>query len=81
MYAIRSYYVLSVVRDAVYATIFIMMVWAISAWAVGPILRFNVLDLSPEAPQLILSLYNSIIQLGFATGAALGGIEFRNNFV
>jgi len=75
---VLSLVLLSVVRDAVYATIFIMMMWAISAWAVGPILRFNVLDLSPEAPQLILSLYNSIIQLGFATGAALGGIEFEN---
>ncbi|WP_346857010.1 MFS transporter [uncultured Draconibacterium sp.] len=75
---VGSLILLSLVSGAVYLTVFVLMLWAISAWAAGPILRFNVLDLSPEAPQLILSLYNSIIQFGFAVGAALGGVEFEN---
>ncbi|MCW3805491.1 MFS transporter [Plebeiibacterium marinum] len=78
VFHVTSLVLLSVFTDAIYFTIFILMLWAVSAWAVGPILRFNVLDLSPEAPQFILSLYNSVIQLGFATGAALGGAEFEH---
>ncbi len=78
IFHVASLVMLSIFTDAIYFTVFILMLWAISAWAVGPILRFNVLDLSPEAPQFILSLYNSIIQLGFATGAALGGAEFEH---
>jgi len=78
IFHVTSLVLLSLFVDATYFTVFILMLWAISAWAVGPILRFNVLDLSPEAPQFILSLYNSIIHLGFAIGAALGGAEFEH---
>lgn len=75
---VASLILLSLVSGSVYLTVFILMLWAFSAWAAGPILRFNILDLTPEAPQLIMSLYNSIIQFGFAVGAALGGVEFEN---
>ncbi|MCY1720929.1 hypothetical protein OU798_11290 [Prolixibacteraceae bacterium Z1-6] len=70
--------VLSLVSGCAYATVLVLMFWAISAWLPGPLLRFNVLDLAPDAPQVIMSLYNSIIQFGFACGAALGGLEYDN---
>jgi len=78
IFNVASLILLSLSSGSVYLTVFILMLWAFSAWAAGPILRFNILDLTPEAPQLIMSLYNSIIQFGFAVGAALGGIEFEN---
>ncbi|WP_296705052.1 MFS transporter [Algoriphagus sp.] len=58
-----------------YLTISILMLWAISAWLPGPLFRFSIMSLSDESPGVILSLYNSIIQFGFALGAGLGGLE------
>ncbi|MBN3519361.1 MFS transporter [Algoriphagus lutimaris] len=60
-----------------YLTIAILMLWAISAWLPGPLFRFSIMSLSDESPGVILSLYNSIIQFGFALGAGLGGIEIN----
>lgn len=58
-----------------YLTIALLMLWAMSAWLPGPLFRLSIMNLSHEAKGVILSIYNSIIQLGFATGAALGGLE------
>lgn len=58
-----------------YLTIALLMLWAMSAWLPGPLFRLSIMNLSHEAKGVILSIYNSIIQLGFALGAALGGLE------
>lgn len=63
------------IGTSAYLTIGILMLWAISAWLPGPLFRFSIMSLSDESPGVILSLYNSIIQFGFAIGAGLGGIE------
>ncbi|SFT47486.1 MFS transporter, DHA1 family, putative efflux transporter [Lishizhenia tianjinensis] len=58
-----------------YLTIILLMAWAMAAWLPGPLFRFSIMNLSHEAKSVILSIYNSIIQFGFAVGAALGGLE------
>lgn len=58
-----------------YLTVALLMVWATAAWLPGPLFRFSIMNLSHEAKSVILSIYNSTIQFGFATGAALGGLE------
>lgn len=55
-----------------------LMTWALAAWAPGPLLRYNVISLSSEEPGVILSLYNSLIQVGVAAGAGLGGIVINH---
>ena len=66
---------LSLSKGAYYPTIFFLIIWAVAAWIPGPLFRFSMIDLSPEAPSVILSVYNSIIQLGLAAGPFLGGLE------
>lgn len=63
------------IGNSSFLTIAILMLWAISAWLPGPLFRFSIMSLSDDSPGVILSLYNSIIQFGFAIGAGLGGIE------
>lgn len=59
-----------------YLTIGLLVFWALAAWAPGPLLRYNIISLSAGSAGVILSLYNSTIQFGFASGAGLGGIVF-----
>lgn len=61
-----------------YITIAVLVSWAMVVWSVGPGLRFNIMSVSPQSQGVILSLYNSTIQFGFATGAALGGLEINH---
>ena len=58
-----------------YLTIGLLMIWAMVAWLPGPLFRYSIMNISHEAKSVILSIYNSIIQMGFAVGAALGGLE------
>jgi DHA1 family putative efflux transporter-like MFS transporter len=53
--------------------IFLLMLWAIAAWACGPTLNFNLVSTAPHAASLLLSLNSTFVQLGFAIGAAIGG--------
>jgi DHA1 family putative efflux transporter-like MFS transporter len=52
----------------------LLMLWAIAAWTFGPTQNYNLLSLAPEASGIILGLNSSFVQLGFAAGAAIGGI-------
>jgi DHA1 family putative efflux transporter-like MFS transporter len=69
---------LSVFSGSVYVTFFLLIIWGIAAWIPGPLFRYGIIALAPGSPGVILSLYNSIVQLGMATGAALGGVEIEN---
>lgn len=51
-----------------------LMVWSLAVWAPGSLLRYNVLTLTTEDHSIVLSLYNSLVQLGVAVGAGIGGI-------
>jgi DHA1 family putative efflux transporter-like MFS transporter len=65
---------LSTVSGWIIATIPLLMLWAIAAWAFGPTQSFNLVSLAPEASGIMLSLNSSFVQLGFAAGAGIGGI-------
>ena len=69
---------LSIIKDAPFLIIPTLMTWALAAWAPGPLLRYNVISLTTEEPGVILSLYNSLIQVGVAAGAGLGGIVINH---
>lgn len=61
-----------------YAAIVILVLWGMFAWMPGPLFRYGAISLAPGSQGVMLSLYNSIIQLGMATGAATGGIEIEH---
>ncbi|QGQ97331.1 MFS transporter [Paenibacillus psychroresistens] len=52
---------------------FILAVWIGSAWTTTPALQYYLVSLSPKSPDLALGLNNSVLQLGVAAGAAMGG--------
>lgn len=58
-----------------YLSIVLLMAWAMSAWLPGPLFRLSIMNISHEAKGVILSIYNSTIQMGFAAGALIGGLE------
>ncbi|WP_248930306.1 MFS transporter [Paenibacillus hamazuiensis] len=51
----------------------LLIVWALSAWSTVAVQQFYLITLAPRASDLMLSLNNSILQLGMAFGAAIGG--------
>jgi MFS transporter, DHA1 family, putative efflux transporter len=65
---------LSIVARSTVVAIPLLMLWGIAAWTFGPTQNFNLLSLAPEAAGIVLSLNSSFVQLGFAAGAAIGGI-------
>lgn len=69
---------LSIIKEAPLLIIPTLMTWALAAWAPGPLLRYNVISLTVEEPGVILSLYNSLIQVGVAVGAGLGGVVINH---
>jgi DHA1 family putative efflux transporter-like MFS transporter len=50
------------------------MLWGMAAWATGPTLYSNLVSLAPEAAGVLMSLNASVVQLGMAAGAVVGGI-------
>ncbi|WP_338055069.1 MFS transporter [Sulfobacillus harzensis] len=65
---------LSIMAGTRVAAIPLLMLWATAAWTFGPTQNFNLLSLAPEVSGMVLSLNSSFVQLGFAMGAAVGGI-------
>lgn len=52
----------------------LLMLWSFSAWSSGPTQQYNLISLAPEASGIMLSLNSSMLQLGMAAGAGLGGV-------
>ncbi|CAH0148649.1 MFS transporter [Bacillus sp. Soil745] len=65
---------LSTIAGPYIVTFVLLMVWAMAAWTSGPTLQYNLVSLAPEASGIILSLNSSVLQLGMATGAGIGGL-------
>lgn len=65
---------LSTIAGTYIVTFVLLMVWAMAAWTSGPTLQYNLVSLAPEASGIILSLNSSVLQLGMATGAGIGGL-------
>ncbi|MBO9130793.1 MFS transporter [Bacillus sp. 165] len=59
----------------------LLMIWEIAAWTFGPTQNFNLVSLTPEASSIALSLNSSFVQLGFATGAGIGGIITKKSTI
>ncbi|GIO64156.1 MULTISPECIES: MFS transporter [Paenibacillus] len=52
----------------------LLMLWSFFAWSTGPVQQVYLIGMAPKASGIILSLNNSIVQLGMAVGAVIGGI-------
>lgn len=52
----------------------LMMLWAFTAWSSGPTQQYYLMSLAPGASGMMLSLNSSVLQLGMAAGAGLGGV-------
>jgi DHA1 family putative efflux transporter-like MFS transporter len=72
---------LSIVARSTVVAIPLLMLWAIAAWTFGPTQNFNLLSLAPEASGIVLSLNSSFVQIGFAVGAAIGGIAVGSSIL
>jgi MFS transporter, DHA1 family, putative efflux transporter len=72
---------LSIVARSTVVAIPLLMLWAITAWTFGPTQNFNLLSLAPEASGIVLSLNSSFVQIGFAVGAAIGGIAVGSSIL
>jgi DHA1 family putative efflux transporter-like MFS transporter len=72
---------LSIVARTTAVAIPLLMIWAIAAWTFGPTQNYNLLSLAPEASGIVLSLNSSFVQLGFAAGAAIGGIAMGGSSI
>ncbi|WP_169091291.1 MFS transporter [Paenibacillus sp. PL91] len=56
----------------------LLMLWSFSAWSMGPVQQVYLMGMAPQASGIILSLNVSIVQLGMAVGAVLGGVIVEN---
>lgn len=50
-----------------------LAVWTLVCWGPAAIQQLNVIALSPEASGVTLSLHNTVIQVAYAEGSAIGG--------
>ncbi|NOU98642.1 MFS transporter [Paenibacillus planticolens] len=56
----------------------LLMLWSFFAWSTGPVQQVYLIGMAPQASGIILSLNSSIVQLGMAVGAVIGGIIVEN---
>lgn len=52
----------------------LLMLWSFFAWSMGPVQQVYLIGMAPQASGIILSLNTSIVQLGMAVGAVIGGV-------
>jgi predicted MFS family arabinose efflux permease len=51
-----------------------LAIWFGAAWTTTPAQQYYLVSISPDAADFVLSLNNSVLQLGIAVGAAAGGL-------
>lgn len=56
----------------------LLMLWSFFAWSTGPVQQVYLIRMAPKASGIILSLNTSIVQLGMAVGAVIGGVVVEN---
>ncbi|MED4229055.1 MFS transporter [Neobacillus cucumis] len=71
---VTSLVVLSFISHSVIAVFIILTVWSFAGWSSGATQQYNLATISPESSDVLLGLNQSIMQLGFAVGAGLGGV-------
>lgn len=65
---------LSLAGQSPFIVFSLLMLWAFTAWSSGPTQQYYLISLAPEASGIMLSLNTSVLQLGMAAGAGLGGV-------
>ncbi|WP_331459289.1 MFS transporter [Paenibacillus sp. FJAT-27812] len=50
----------------------LLMLWSFFAWSTGPVQQVYLIGMAPQASGIILSMNNSIVQLGMAVGLYSG---------
>jgi DHA1 family putative efflux transporter-like MFS transporter len=71
---VTSLVVLSFISHSNIAVFIILIVWSFAAWSSGATQQYNLATISPESSDVLLGLNQSMMQLGFAFGAGLGGV-------
>jgi len=56
----------------------LLMLWSFFAWSMGPVQQVYLIGMAPQASGIVLSLNTSIVQLGMAVGAVIGGVVVEN---
>jgi Arabinose efflux permease len=56
----------------------LLMLWSFFAWSTGPVQQVYLIGMAPKASGIVLSLNTSIVQLGMAVGAVIGGMVVEN---
>lgn len=72
--AALSVAVLPLVAGGVAGTGVVLFVWGVCTWAFNPPMQHNLIELSPVAPALVLSLNASAIYLGTGLSGIAGGV-------
>lgn len=71
---ILSLILLSFVSSSLIAVFIILTIWSFAGWSSGATQQFNLATISPESSDILLGLNQSMMQLGFAVGAGIGGV-------
>ncbi|MEH7400063.1 MULTISPECIES: MFS transporter [Bacillaceae] len=71
---ILSILLLSFISSSINTVIIILTLWSFSGWSSGATQQFNLATISPKSSDVLLGLNQSMMQLGFAFGAAIGGL-------
>ncbi|MDR4946107.1 MFS transporter [Neobacillus cucumis] len=69
-----SLVVLSFISHSIIAVFIILTVWSFAGWSTGATQQYNLATIAPESSDVLLGLNQSMMQLGFAVGAGLGGV-------
>ncbi|PEJ46674.1 MFS transporter [Bacillus sp. AFS002410] len=71
---ILSIILLTFITSSINTVIIILTLWSFAGWSSGATQQFNLATISPKSSDVLLGLNQSMMQLGFAFGAAIGGI-------
>jgi MFS transporter, DHA1 family, putative efflux transporter len=71
---IISMILLSFASSSLIAVFMILIIWSFAGWSSGATQQYNLATIHPESSDVLLGLNQSMMQLGFAVGAGLGGL-------
>ncbi|MDQ6600686.1 MFS transporter [Bacillus salipaludis] len=71
---VTSLIVLSFISHSIIAVFIILTIWSFAGWSSGATQQYNLATISPESSDVLLGLNQSMMQLGFAVGAGIGGV-------
>jgi MFS transporter, DHA1 family, putative efflux transporter len=69
-----SFIMMYIFSASLLITIIMLILWTVAMWMFGPTQSFNLSTLVPNAATILVGLNSSIVQIGFAVGAAIGGV-------